>query len=236
LKLKHLPVLYGIYLIIIITTLVIIKHTTPVMTVKALILCWSAFICMSLILVYFTQSAIMNYKYQKQELNVDKPIKKTPMEELAEYDALFVGLDLRLSYFGENIDRISHVITKTVKKLNILENLLENTFSTTDLTYTTYKSSLDSVISAFNSNLRSIVKRIRVFDLAAWQAGDRSDILKKYVSDIDHLTAQNEEILNKLEYLISELVSLDDPKNFSFSSLDNLIKQTQEYKNINDRG
>lgn len=236
-KLKHLPVLYGIYLIILVIASVVIKTTVDVMTIKVLIMCWAFFICISLILIYLTIMAILDYKQQRNELkNGIKPKKKSPQEELREYESIFAEPYLQTSFFKTDIDKIIIIINKMIKKLSDLENLLETTFSKTDLTYTTYKSSLDSVIGTFNNNLKSIKKRIDVFDYNAWQAGDHSDVSEKYISGIKRLTAQNEEILEKLDYLISELVSLDDPKNFSLSNLNNLIRQTQDYKNINNGG
>lgn len=236
-KLKHLPILYGGFLIVSIIVAIIIKVTTPVMTVKTLIMCWCFFICASIVLIGLTIMAISNHKQQRAELKSEiRPARKTPQEELKEYEHIFADPYLKTVFFVDDIDTIITAISKMIKKLNDLENLLDTTFSKTDLTYTTYKSSLNSVIGAFNSNLKSIKKRIDVFDYRAWYEGDRSDISEKYVSDIRLSIEQNEEILDKLDYLISELVSLDDPKNLSLSNLNSLIKQTQDYKNINNGG
>lgn len=236
-KLKHLPVLYGIYLAVLIIAAIVIKMTVAVMTIKTLIVCWAFFVCVSLIIVFMTAIAVINHKQHREELlsNINTE-KKSPHDDLREYAKIFTSRDMQNLFFKTDVDRIAAVIGKMIKKLDNLEKLLETTFSKTDLTYTTYKNSLDSVIGAFNSNLKSIKKRIDVFDYHAWESGDRSDISEKYISDIERLISQNEEIIDKLDYLISELVSLDDPKNFSLSNLNNLIRQTQDYKNINNDG
>lgn len=236
-KLKHLPVLYGIYLAVLIIAAIVIKLTVAVMTIKTLIACWAFFVCISLIIVFMTAIAVINHKQHREELlsNINTE-KKSPHDDLREYAKIFTSRDMQNLFFKTDVDRIAAVIGKMIKKLDNLEKLLETTFSKTDLTYTTYKNSLDSVIGAFNSNLKSIKKRIDVFDYHAWESGDRSDISEKYISDIERLISQNEEIIDKLDYLISELVSLDDPKNFSLSNLNNLIRQTQDYKNINNDG
>lgn len=236
-KLKHLPVLYGIYLAVLIIAAIVIKMTVAVMTIKTLIVCWAFFVCVSLIIVFMTAIAVINHKQHREELlsNINTE-KKSPHDDLREYAKIFTSRDMQNLFFKTDVDRIATVIGKMIKKLDNLEKLLETTFSKTDLTYTTYKNSLDSVIGAFNSNLKSIKKRIDVFDYHAWESGDRSDISEKYISDIERLISQNEEIIDKLDYLISELVSLDDPKNFSLSNLNNLIRQTQDYKNINNDG
>lgn len=236
-KLKHLPVLYGIYLAVLIIAAIVIKLTVAVMTIKTLIACWAFFVCVSLIIVFMTAIAVINHKQHREELlsNINTE-KKSPHDDLREYAKIFTSRDMQNLFFKTDVDRIAAVIGKMIKKLDNLEKLLETTFSKTDLTYTTYKNSLDSVIGAFNSNLKSIKKRIDVFDYHAWESGDRSDISEKYISDIERLISQNEEIIDKLDYLISELVSLDDPKNFSLSNLNNLIRQTQDYKNINNDG
>ena len=75
-----------------------------------------------------------------------------------------------------------------------------------------------------------------LLNVEAKSSYEKSEISIKYISDIENRISQNEEIIDKLDYLISELVSLDDPANFSLSNLNNLIRQTQDYKNINNGG
>lgn len=236
-KLKHLPVLYGVYLTILVIAAIIIKLTVDVMTIKTLIICWTFFICISLIMIFMTAIAVINHRQHREELLSNVNVKKkSPHDDLREYATIFTSSNIQNLFFKTDVDRITAVISRMIKKLDNLEKLLENTFSKTDLTYTTYKNSLDGVIGAFNNNLKSIKKRIDVFDYRAWESGNRSDVSEKYISDIERLISQNEEIIDKLDYLISELVSLDDPKNFSLSNLNNLIRQTQDYKNINNNG
>lgn len=237
-KLKHLPVLYAAYLLLIIILFSIINAVVDVMTASVLVISGAVFLIMSITVIGFTAIAINNHKQQQLELKnqIASLTKKSPTDELNDYYNIFCGKQPGQKPMTEYIETVCNNIKAMFERLHNLENLLDTTFSKTDLTYVTYKSSLESVIGAFNANLKGIKKRIDVFDYTSWNEGEKSEISIKYISDIENRISQNEEIIDKLDYLISELVSLDDPANFSLSNLNNLIRQTQDYKNINNGG
>ena len=181
-----------------------------------------------------SESPFPAYKKLQLELKAGIPIevKSSPTDILKENMDIFGQYSVERKPTGKIVEQTTVQIKRLLGKLDNLDKLLDSTFSKTDLTYVTYKDSLDSVLKSFIRNLRGIRKRVDVFDYDSWIAGDRSEISQKYLSDIEEMYEQNETILDSMDSLISELVSLDDVADFSLDTINNLIAQTQGYKAI----
>lgn len=235
-KLKHLPILYAIYLLFLAAFFGIIRLSGIIMTVAILVICTAVFLIASSITVGLTFMAVNNQKLQQDMRNRITANTKTPTDILREHMHTLTGMQPGRTPMNTYINALIESIRDMIDRLSNIGTLLEATFSKTDLTYITYVDAIEKVVELFSSNIKSVIKRMTVFDYNAWEEGERSDISQKYISDIEIRISQNDDILNKLDYLISELVSLDDPANFSLDNITSLIQQTQDYKNINNGG
>ncbi len=235
-KLRHLPILYTIYLLFLIAFFGIIRLSGVIMTIAILVICGAIFLIASSITVGLTLIAVNNQKQQQELRNRITANTKTPTDILREHMHTLTGMQPGKPPINAYINTLIDSIRSMIDRLSNINKLLETTFSKTDLTYITYVDAIGNVTELFISNVKSAMKRMSVFDYNAWKAGERSDISQKYISDIEVRISQNDDILDKLDCLISELVSLDDPSNFSLDNITSLIQQTQDYKNINNGG
>lgn len=233
-KLKRLPILYAVYLVLLILIFGAIKVFGVVLTPQIIAGCVIIFLGLTGGTLGITVLTLKEYNRLQLELKSGIPIetKRGTRDELNDYLMIFGQYSVERKPTGKIVGQTTVQIKRLQSKLSNLDKLLDSTFSKTDLTYVTYKESLDSVLKLFIGNLRGIRKRVDVFDYDSWIAGDRSEISQKYLSDIEEMYKQNETILDSMDSLISELVSLDDVADFSLDTINNLIAQTQDYKTV----
>ena len=233
-KIKRLPILYAIYIGLLLLIFGSMKVFGVVLTPKVIVGCVIVFLGLTGGALGLTVLAFVEYKKLQLELKAGIPIevKSSPTDILKENMDIFGQYSVERKPTGKIVEQTTVQIKRLLGKLDNLDKLLDSTFSKTDLTYVTYKDSLDSVLKSFIRNLRGIRKRVDVFDYDSWIVGDRSEISQKYLSDIEEMYEQNETILDSMDSLISELVSLDDVADFSLDTINNLIAQTQGYKAI----
>ena len=93
-KLKHLPILYGIYLLLLAVLFGIVKITVKVMSVDILIACSAAFLIMSIIVIGITIMAINNHNQKQLEIKNQTALmtKKSPIDELSDYQTEFYSI------------------------------------------------------------------------------------------------------------------------------------------------
>lgn len=233
-KINKLPIVYIIYLILLFAIFGVIKIMGVVLTPQVLVGCIIIFIGLTGITVGITIATIKAYKELQSELKNGVPleVKKTVVEELVEYQRLFKQMSTTVKPTGTYVEKVYTQITRLLKKVSDIDKLLETTFSKTDLTYITYKDSLNDVLKTFMANVRGVKKRIDVFDYTSWNTDDENTVSKKYIKAIKMMVSQNAKILDSMDNLISELVSIDDVSNFSLETINNLIEQTQDYKTV----
>lgn len=154
--------------------------------------------------------------------------KKTETERLADFITYFSGIE-RSSGHKDILD-IAQTCTVAAKrmtdKLEQLRKLLGETFSLTDLTYTSYIESLNEITAMFNNNLNGIRKRIDVFD----PSDVDSDVSSIYLSESAVLEERNEKMLDTMDNLLLELVRVEDVNDNSLAKLNQLIEQTKLYQ------
>lgn len=121
-----------------------------------------------------------------------------------------------------------------IKYANI-QKLLKDSFSETDLTYSTYDSTLKEVLKIFNKNMKGIQKRIEVFDYNAYKLDSNNETANEYITEVQNLYDNNDVVIEHIDDLMHELVSLDDISEMPLEKVNMLIEQTQNYKNIKER-
>lgn len=116
------------------------------------------------------------------------------------------------------------------KHTNIM-NLLKDSFSESDLTFIKYTEVLDEVLDLASNNIKSIYKRMSVFDYRA-NANGITTIGNQYVTEVAELTNNLVLINQKFDNLTHELVSMDTISDDSLLlELTELIDSTKMYKN-----
>ncbi len=125
-------------------------------------------------------------------------------------------------------------ISMKMKYANI-KKLLKDSFSETDLTYNTYDTTLNEVLKIFNKNLKGIQKRIDVFDYNAYRLDSKNETANEYINEVKNLYNNNDVVIEHIDDLMHELVSLDDISEMPLENVNRLIEQTQNYKNIKER-
>ena len=113
-------------------------------------------------------------------------------------------------------------------------HILQESFNPTDLTYQNYISVLDSVLSVSASYVKSIKKRLDVFDYRAYSNNSEDNQCLEYIREIDDKIKQLTDIGDKFDNLLHELVCLDEISTTPLTELQKLIETTSDYKPIDD--
>lgn len=134
--------------------------------------------------------------------------------------------------FGDVNHQILELSLRLTEKLNNIDYCLKESFSEYDLTYVTYSESLDNVLNLFNRNLSAIEKREKIFDYREWQRGEGTDssLSKVCIEEVNRFHDTNNDIVDKLDALLIELVQLDTITDAPLEEINKLIEQTQIYK------
>ena len=164
---------------------------------------------------------------------------KAPVSEdqrLTEFTDFYRRMNnANLGPFEQRKKEIYDLCVSMKQKNDNLHKLLRESFSTEDLTYNTYMSTLNEVMRIFNNNLGGIKKRIEVFDYNDWK-NDRSDEhATAYISEVEDLYKKNYVVIDHIDDLMHELVNLDDISDVPLEKVNRLIEQTQDYKKIKER-
>lgn len=188
------------------------------------------------LVIFLTVNAIRN-----EQLN-NLPVIETTATVVSEEEKLnnftvYYG-NLRNRNMGpfESKKQEFYEICRSMKTKNDnLQKLLRDSFSTEDLTYNTYVSTLNEVMKIFNNNLNGIKKRLEVFDYNEWNNNREDEHAVAYISEIDSLYEKNYVVIDHIDDLLHELVLLEDISDVPLEKVNRLIEQTQNYKKIKER-
>lgn len=146
-------------------------------------------------------------------------------------DDLATNNPFRNTDLGKRIhDVSSDIATKYDQTLNILSEA----FNKGDITYQNYLSVLDNVIKVSNAHLRSIKKRLCVFDYRTYAENSNDNMCMKYIEEVNANVVQLEGIETKFDTLIHELVCLDEISEAPLIEMQTLIETTSDYKTLEE--
>ena len=161
---------------------------------------------------------------------------KTEEEKLEEFITYIKNLkNFNLGPFEKQKKQLYDMSVSMKLKYANIQKLLKDSFSETDLTYSTYNSTLNEVLKIFNKNMKGIQKRIEVFDYNAYKLDSSNENANEYITEVKNLYDNNDVVIEHIDDLMHELVSLDDISEMPLEKVNMLIEQTQNYKNIKER-
>ncbi|MGN0666568.1 MAG: hypothetical protein ACI4KF_08600 [Huintestinicola sp.] len=160
--------------------------------------------------------------------NIGIETEKSEIDSLADYAKYFESMVRSSGHrdISEIADKCRSASNRMIEKQKQLKKLLAETFSETDLTYTSYMDSLEEITGIFNNNLKGIRKRMDVFG----SADDDSGVTSIYISESRALEDRNEKMLDTMDSLLLEIVRIEDVNDDSLAKLNGLIEQTKLYK------
>ncbi|MDO5558430.1 MAG: hypothetical protein Q4F95_02405 [Oscillospiraceae bacterium] len=152
--------------------------------------------------------------------------------------------------FSEDIELVISQIGRLKQKNQMLQTLLEQEFSSAEMSYARFMQIISSVVDLFYSDVRSIINRLIIFDYSEYtnvksgklrgltqeQTQAKLKIFDEHVDYIHNKIDKNENILLKLDSLLLEVSKLDDvteseiEKLEAIKNLNDLIEQTKLYK------
>lgn len=189
-----------------------------------------------------------NYKLFAEPERADPTHKITAAEDYIE--ELNDHRDLKT--FEETIELLLDQIERLQKKNKIIRDILLQIFSASEMSYKKFDGVISEVEKIFFMNIRSIINKMNAFDEEDYlfirkkrDSGDFSEqfmekkieVYNKYINFIKAAAEDNEEILLKLDKLLLELSGLNSVESGQLEmmpgmvEIDNLIKQTTNYKN-----
>lgn len=110
--------------------------------------------------------------------------------------------------------------------------ILSDSFNPSDITYQNYISVLDDVLKLSTKYVKSIKKRLDVFDYREYDSYPNSAQCREYLKEIMDKCEQLDDIGNKFDTLLHELIHLDEISEAPLVDLQKLIEITSEYKTI----
>jgi hypothetical protein len=151
--------------------------------------------------------------------------------------------------FAPQMSEILEQIQTLQKKRNLINDILLQKFSATEISYQKFKGIVDSTQTVMCQNIKSIINRLYAFDeddyeeltkgksnLSKTIADQKLAIYQEYIDFVNKAVEDNDEILLKLDKLlfeISKFNSLDAgelEKTDAIKELDSLISDTKWYR------
>lgn len=152
--------------------------------------------------------------------------------------------------FADDIELAISQIERLKQKNEMLDTLLTQEFSSTEMSYARFKQIITSVIDLFYSNVRSIINRLTIFDYSEYtnvksgklrgltkeQMDAKLKMFDEHVAYINNKIDNNENILLKLDSLLLEVSKLEEVSESEIENLEaikninDLIEQTKLYK------
>ncbi|WP_044974477.1 hypothetical protein [Ruminococcus sp. HUN007] len=187
------------------------------------------------LVIYLTISALQAAKISElPAIETKAPVSEVRrLEEFTDFYRRMAGANL--GPFESRKRDIYDLCVSMKQKNDNIRKLLRDSFSTEDLTYNTYMSTLDEVMKIFNNNLGGIKKRIEVFDYKNWSDNRNDEHADEYISEVDDLYQKNYVVIDHIDDLMHELVNLDDISDVPLEKVTRLVEQTQNYKKIKER-
>ena len=157
-----------------------------------------------------------------------------------------------LKTFEQTIDLLLDQIERLQNKNKIIRDILLQIFSASEMSYKKFDGVIAEVEKIFFMNIRSILNKMNAFDEDDYNfirkkrdSGDFSEqfmkekieVYNEYITFVKAAAENNEQILLKLDKLLLEISSLNSVESGQLEQMagmieiDNLIKQTTNYKN-----
>lgn len=130
--------------------------------------------------------------------------------------------------------RIQEVAVDISNKYDQTVGILKESFNPDDLTYLNYLSVLDNVLKISTAHLKSIKKRVCVFDYRTWSTDKNDSMCKRYIDEVSANVLSLESIESKFDHLIHELVCLNEISEEPLLELQTLIETTSDYKSLEE--
>ena len=153
--------------------------------------------------------------------------------------------------FSKYIDSLLDQIERINKKQEKIDDILLQKFNTSEISYTKFKKTISEVVDVFYLNIKSVIKKINIFDqeenekvkkdikrgkISGNIAEEKNDMYEEYITFVKDSVEDNEEILLKLDKVLLELSkfnSLDDGELENMNAIkdvDELISKINLYK------
>jgi len=189
-----------------------------------------------------------NYRLLSEPESVTPTHKIVTVEDYAE--KLNDHRDLKT--FEQTIDLLLDQIERLQNKNKIIRDILLQIFSASEMSYKKFDGVIAEVEKIFFMNIRSILNKMNAFDEDDYNfirkkrdSGDFSEqfmkekieVYNEYITFVKAAAENNEQILLKLDKLLLEISSLNSVESGQLEQMagmieiDNLIKQTTNYKN-----
>lgn len=189
-----------------------------------------------------------NYRLLSEPESVTPTHKIVTIEDYAE--KLNDHRDLKT--FEQTIDLLLDQIERLQNKNKIIRDILLQIFSASEMSYKKFDGVIAEVEKIFFMNIRSILNKMNAFDEDDYNfirkkrdSGDFSEqfmkekieVYNEYITFVKAAAENNEQILLKLDKLLLEISSLNSVESGQLEQMagmieiDNLIKQTTNYKN-----
>ncbi|AET65205.1 hypothetical protein [Methanothrix harundinacea] len=192
--------------------------------------------------------------YGNYRLLAEPDERGTPAQKIMTVEDYIDALKDRreLKTFEKTIDLMLDQIDRLQKKNKIIREILLQIFSSSEISYQKFDGVISEVERIFFMNMRSIINKLDAFDEEDYNfirnksnSGDFSEqfmdekieVYNKYITFVKEAAEDNEAILLKLDKLLLELSGLNSVESGQLEKMpgmveiDNLIKQTTNYKN-----
>jgi hypothetical protein len=183
-----------------------------------------------------------------------EPERETPTQKIMTAEDYIDALKgrIELKTFEKNIYLMLDQIDRLQKKNKIIREILLQIFSSSEISYQKFDGVISEVERIFFMNMHSIINKLDAFDEEDYNfirnksnSGDFSqqfmdekiEVYNKYITFVKNAAEDNEAILLKLDKLLLELSGLNSVESGQLEKMpgmveiDNLIKQTTNYKN-----
>ena len=146
-------------------------------------------------------------------------------------DAVMRSNPFRNTELGKRLqDSAANISVKYEQTMKILSE----SFNQGDITYQNYLSVMDNVMKLSTAHLRSIKKRICVFDYRTYSENINDSMCVQYIDEVNRSVTRLEEIDDKFDHLIHELVCLNEISEEPLLEMQSLIESTSDYKSLEE--
>lgn len=191
------------------------------------------------------------------EIPMNKESEYTKYRQLADWFRIFRDLDRNNNFavlsndlasayreglvrdnpfrYTELGDRLQVTASDISIKYDQTLKILSESFEKNDITYQNYLSVLDNVLKLSSSHLKAIKKRVCVFDYRTWSENKNDEMCRKYIEEVRSSVSRLEEIGDKFDKLLHELICLSEISEDPLNEMQDLIETTSDYKSIEDQ-
>jgi signal transduction histidine kinase len=146
--------------------------------------------------------------------------------------------------FGEDINRAIDQITRLQRKIEKIQDLLEQKFDGSEITLERFLAGVTELMNAFLMNIKIFLNKLDTFDdfditnqadFSDKIIKDKREVLDIYVASIKSAIERNEQILVMLDKLLLEISNMDCPDksqwDIMIEKFDIIIKQITKFRN-----